>query len=70
MRRKSTDGRQVRSQAGDPDWYATPQGRRETRREFARALRDGTLIRSTGSRIPKTDPKVLEELLEQIRKHY
>jgi predicted DNA binding CopG/RHH family protein len=46
-------------------WYATPEGRRQTQREFARALKEGTLIRSTGSRIAKTDPRVLERLMEQ-----
>ena len=56
MPRKLTD------EAG---WYATPEGRRQTQREFARALKEGTVIRSTGSGIAKTDPRVLERLMEQ-----
>jgi hypothetical protein len=44
MPRKSTDVKFTAS-AGEADWYATPQGCRQTLREFARALKDGTLIR-------------------------
>jgi len=58
MPRKSTDVRKFKSNADEADWYATPQGRRQTQREFARALKDGTLIRSTGSKIAKSDLKV------------
>jgi hypothetical protein len=46
-------------------WYATPQGRRKTQRELARALKDGTLERSPGSKIARTDPKLLRQLAEQ-----
>ena len=49
------------------DWYATPQGRRQTQREFERALRQGTLVRSSGGSIPRTGPEILEELLEQAK---
>jgi hypothetical protein len=49
------------------DWYASPEGRRQTQREFERALRAGTLIHSTGSRIPRTKPDVLKKLLEQAK---
>ncbi len=35
MPRKSTDVSKLKSGAGEADWYATPQGRRETAREFA-----------------------------------
>jgi len=55
--------------AGEGEWYATPEGRRQTRREFARALKDGAVIRTTGLRIAKTDPKVLEQLMEQAKAH-
>ena len=51
----------------ESDWYASPEGRRQTQREFERALKDGTLVRSPGSRIPRTNPKVLAALLEQAK---
>ncbi len=60
MARKSTD------EAG---WYATPEGRRQTGREFARALRTGTLSRSAGLKATKTDPKIIEKLIEQAREN-
>jgi histidinol phosphatase-like enzyme len=69
MPRKSTDVPRIASGAKEADWYATPQGRRQTQREFARALKDGTLVRSTGSKIAKTDPKVLERLMEQAKRN-
>ena len=59
----------VKSKAEEGDWYATPEGRRRTRREFARALKDGTLIRTSRSKIAKTDPKVLEQLMEQAKQN-
>jgi len=49
------------------DWYASPEGRRQTQREFERALRAGTLIHSSGSRIPRTKTDVLKKLLEQAK---
>jgi hypothetical protein len=48
-------------------WYATPEGRRQTQREFERALKEGTLLRSPGSHVPQTDAKVLAELLERAK---
>ena len=51
------------------DWHATPEGRRQTRREFERALKTGTLIRSEGSAIPRTDEKVLAELMRQAKRN-
>ena len=68
MPRKSTDVVKFNSSA-EPDWYATPQGRRQTEREFARALKDGTLIRSSGSKIAKSDPQVLERLMEEAKRN-
>ncbi len=67
MPRKSISLAGGQSKADEADWYATPEGRRQTQREFARALKAGTLIRSAGSRIAKTDPKVLAQLMEQAR---
>ena len=69
MPRKSTDAPKIRSEAEEADWYATPQGRRQTQREFARALRNGTVIRSTGLRVPKTDAKTLERLMQDAKRN-
>ena len=51
----------------EADWYATPKGRRETERQFARAIKAGTLNRSEGLKIKSTDPKILEELMERAK---
>ncbi len=69
MPRKSSDVRRAKSGAGEGDWYATPQGRRQTEREFARAMRTGVLVRSTGLRVARTDPKILERLMEQAKEN-
>jgi len=58
----------VKGNTEQGDWYATPQGRRQTQREFARALKDGTLIRSTGSTIAKSDPKLLQRQMEGLKR--
>jgi predicted DNA binding CopG/RHH family protein len=68
MSRKSTDAMKSKANAEEADWYATPQGRQQTQREFARALRDGTLIRTTGSKIAKSDPSVLVQLMEEAKR--
>ncbi|MGA3024303.1 MAG: hypothetical protein ABSF98_06000 [Bryobacteraceae bacterium] len=67
MARKSTKLDEPRSKAEETDWYASPEGRRQTQREFERALKNGTLVRSSGSRVPRTDRRVLEALLEQAK---
>lgn len=67
MSRKSTKPHESRSKTEEADWYASFEGRRQTQREFERALREGTLVRSTGSRIPRTNPDVLKTLLEQAK---
>ena len=67
MPRKSTSIRKFKSEAEESDWYATAEGRRQTQREFARALRAGTLSKSAGLRVAKTDPKILERLMEQAK---
>jgi hypothetical protein len=66
--RKSNDAGKRKANAGEADWYATPQGRRQTQREFARALKEGSLVRSAGSGIAKSDPRVLEQLMEEARR--
>ena len=65
MRRKSTDSAKSKIESDEAAWYSTPQGRRQTQREFERALKDGTLIRSPGLKAARTDPKLLRELMEQ-----
>ena len=67
MPRKSTKLNESRRKTEEADWYASPEGRRQTQREFERALKDGTLARSPGSRIPRTNPDVLKTLLEQAK---
>jgi predicted DNA binding CopG/RHH family protein len=69
MPRKSTDITKLKSEGEEADWYITPQGRRQTQREFARALKEGTLVRSQGSEIAKTDSKVLQQLMEQAKQN-
>ena len=69
MPRKSTDVVKFKANAEEATWYATPQGRLQTQREFARALKEGTLIRSAGSKIARSDPGVLEQLMEEARRN-
>ncbi len=69
MRRKSTNVPSFKSDAEEADWYATPEGCRQTQNEFARALRAGTVVRSAGLKITKTDPKVLEQLMERAKEN-
>jgi predicted DNA binding CopG/RHH family protein len=58
-----------KANAGEPDWYATPQGRRQTQREFARAIKEKTLIRSAGSKTTKSDARVLLQLMEEAKRN-
>jgi predicted DNA binding CopG/RHH family protein len=67
MARKSTDTHTLKSEAEEADWYATPRGREQTRREFERALRDGAVTRLGGTKLKRTDAKVLAELMEQAK---
>ena len=69
MPRKSTAVRKLKAKAGEAVWYATPEGRRRTDREFVRALKEGTLTRSPGLKLAKSDPRVLERLLEEARRN-
>jgi hypothetical protein len=48
-------------------WYATTEGRRRTQREFEAALKRGVVLRSAGSKIPRSDARVLAELVEQAK---
>jgi hypothetical protein len=69
MARTSTSVSKFKSEAEEADWYATPKGREQTQREFARALRAGTLVRSPGLNVARTDPKLLERLMEQAKEN-
>lgn len=69
MPRKSTRPRRFRSEAEEAGWYTTPEGRRQTQREFDRALREGTLIRSAGLKMKRSDPKLLEQLMAQAKRN-
>lgn len=68
MPRKSPKLHKSESGAGE-NWYASPAGRRQTQREFERALKDGTLIHSAGPRMPRTNPEILNALLERAKAH-
>jgi uncharacterized sporulation protein YeaH/YhbH (DUF444 family) len=65
MSRKSKAN--LESASAEAAWYTTPEGRRQTQREFERALKRGSLLRSPGSAIPQTDAKVLAELVEKAK---
>ncbi len=56
MPRKSKKLSESRSGTEETDWYQSPEGRRQTQREFERALKSGKLIRSPGSLIARTNP--------------
>ena len=68
MARKSARPKLSRSESEEAHWYATPQGRRQTQREFERALREGNVARSSGLKTRKTDPKILTELMDAAKK--
>jgi hypothetical protein len=56
-----------KSEMEEADWYASAEGRRQTQREFERALKKGAVMHSAGSPIPRTSPQVFEKLLEQAK---
>jgi predicted DNA binding CopG/RHH family protein len=66
---KSINVPKFKTEAEEADWYATPQGRHRTQREFARALKDGTLVQSRGSKLAKTNPQVLEQLMKRAKQN-
>ena len=69
MPTKSTIRPKFKSDSDEADWYATPQGRRQTQREFTRAITAGTLMRSPGIKVAKTDPNILRQLMEQAKEN-
>jgi len=58
---------ELESAPAEAAWYASPEGRRQTQREFERALKRGVILRSGGSAIPLTHAKVLAELVEKAK---
>ena len=64
---KSIENRAFKSEAEEADWYATPQGREQTQREFERALRGGAVTRLGGAKLERTDARVLAQLMEQAK---
>jgi hypothetical protein len=69
MARTSTNASKFKPEAEEVDWYATPKGREQTQREFTRALRSGTLGRSPGLNVARTDPTLLDRLMEQAKEN-
>ena len=67
MPRKSTNVPRFKSEKEEAGWYTTPEGRRQTQREFAHALRTGKLIRPGGQEVAMTQPAILEQLMKQAR---
>lgn len=67
MARKSPKLPTFRAEAEEAAWYATPEGRHHTQRAFERALRDGTLRRSSGAKVRPTDAAVLVQLMEEAK---
>ena len=58
---------EMEAAAAEAAWYATPEGRRQTQREFERAIKRGDVLRSKGSTIPLTGTKLLAELVEKAK---
>src|ERR1035438_3795240 len=69
MPRKSTNVMKIKTNAKEAGWYASPQCRRQTQREFARALKNGTLIRSAWWKIAKSDSNLLKQLMEEAKRN-
>ena len=67
MALKSAERLTFKSEAEEADWYATPQGRERTQREFERALRAGTVTRLNSAKIKRTDAQALAQLMEQAK---
>lgn len=61
--------RKSKSEEAGAAWYASSEGRRQTQREFERALRQGTLVSSPGLSIPQTDPKILASLVSKAEEN-
>jgi hypothetical protein len=67
MPRKSKKLPISRSESQEAAWSSTPEGRRQTQREFERALRKGEVVVSAGSKIHRTEPGILADLMEKAK---
>ena len=68
MPRKSDKMPDFKTEAEEARWYATPEGRRQTQREMERSIKNGTFkIYPNGLNIPRTDPKILAELVARAK---
>lgn len=67
MARKLVERGKRASEAKEAAWYATPEGRAQTQREFERALRAGAVTHSSGAKITRTEAGLLTELMEQAK---
>lgn len=67
MDRKSAKFPGFKSEAEEAEWYATPQGRAQTQREFEKALRAGKVVRLTHAQIKRSDAALLVDLMEQAK---
>ncbi len=67
MARKSTKLAGFKSEAEEAEWYATPEGREQTQREFERALRTGKLAHLPKATIQRSETKLLVDLMEKAK---
>ena len=61
--------RRLKPEAHLAAWYASPEGRRQTQREFEAAIRRGTLVRSDGLLIEATNPAVIAKLMKKAKEN-
>jgi hypothetical protein len=59
--------RRLKSEAEQAAWYASPEGRRQTQREFEAALKRGTLVRAHGLAVKATDSAILADLMRKAK---
>ncbi len=55
-----------KSEKEEADWMQSPAGKRHSERTYAKAKREGTLVKGPTNVTP-TDPAVLEELVNRVR---
>jgi len=70
MRKKSlnkNDGvPEFKSEREEADWLQSPAGRRHSERTYAKAKREGKLVKGPANVTP-TDPAILQELIDRVR---
>jgi hypothetical protein len=55
-----------KSEREEADWLQSPAGRRHSERTYAKAKREGKLVKGPTNVAP-TDPAVLQELVNRVR---